>query len=66
MAVLEASRDKVFQERKFLAAVNGVELEDEVVESDILDLKGMNARNEGFGIDEGLGFVQMGDDEWQE
>jgi len=59
-AVLEASRKKNYEDKKFLAAVNGVELDegpDE--ESDITDLQGYSAQQEGFGIDMGLGFTVM-------
>ena len=66
MALLDASRNKTLQERKFVAAINGIELEGDASESDVIDLKGVSATNEGFGIDHGLGFIQMGDDEWQE
>jgi hypothetical protein len=62
MALIEASRNRQLEDRKFLAAINGVELDQESTESDIVELSGANARHEGFGIDEGLGFIQMGDD----
>jgi len=64
-ALLEISRKKSYEDKKFLAAVNGVELEDEVEEedSDILELQGYAASREGFGIDQGLGAITMGEDE---
>lgn len=59
-ALLEASRKKNYEDKKFLAAVNGVELDEETdEESDITDLQGYSAQQEGFGIDMGLGFTLM-------
>ena len=58
-ALLEVSRKKEDESRRFFAAINGIELEDSVQESDVVDLKGPFARQEGFGINEGLGFMQM-------
>ena len=65
-ALLEISRKRSYEDKKFLAAINGVELEDEVSEeenSDILELQGYAASREGFGIDQGLGAITMGEDE---
>ena len=63
-ALLEISRKRNYDDKKFLAAVNGVELEDDSEEeSDILELQGFNATHEGFGIDQGLGAITMGEDE---
>jgi len=63
-ALLEISRKRSYEDKKFLAAINGVELEDEVEEdSDILELQGYAASHEGFGIDQGLGVITMGEDE---
>lgn len=64
MATLKASREKEQRERKFFAAINGVDLEDSQDENpnDVLDLKNkFTAKESGFGIDEGLGFMQMGE-----
>jgi hypothetical protein len=60
MATLDASRKKEEQEKKFFAAIAGIDLE-EPVESDILENKGIFAKQEGFGINEGLGFMQQGE-----
>jgi len=61
MITLNASRDKEYRERKFLAAMQGVDLEETSEEpEDVSSL--MNARtaqDEGFGINEGLGFIQL-------
>jgi hypothetical protein len=59
--LLEYSRKKESEDRKFLAAVNGVEMEDdEKATEDVTDLLNSNtASQEGFGINEGLGFMQL-------
>jgi len=63
-ALLDASRKKDYDDKKFMAAMNGVDLESETPEnSDIVDLKGFAASQEGFGIDQGIGVMQMGEDE---
>ena len=69
MATIEAIRSKDNNDKKFTAAINGVDLEgqDEEVMDDITDLNSARiAKDEGLGINEGLGFMQMGEDEWQE
>lgn len=65
MATLKASREKEQRERKFFAAINGVDLDDSTpIEDSLNDVLDLNqkfvAREEGFGLDEGLGFMQMG------
>ena len=60
LLTVKASRDKEDRERRFLAAINGVDL-GEKQEEDVIDLSGKQAKQEGFGIDEGLGFMQMGE-----
>ena len=57
-AVLEASRGKEEREMKFMAAMNGVDLEESSKESeDVTTLQNPNlAAKEGFGAGEGLGF----------
>jgi hypothetical protein len=63
MAIIEAIRNKDNDSKKFLAAVNGVDLEDEEP-GDIDDLMNHQlSKDEGFGINEGLGFMQMEVDE---
>jgi hypothetical protein len=60
-ALLTASREKEEREMRFLAAVNGVELEDSAEEPD--DVSALNnsrlASQEGFGINEGLSFIEL-------
>jgi hypothetical protein len=60
MAMIEALRKREERERIFSAAINGVDLEDNSNGGDVTDLqKGQTAQEEGFGINEGLGFMQM-------
>lgn len=62
LALIESLRKKDMEDKKFLAAIQGVDLdseEDTKFESDIADLKGYNAQQEGFGINEGLGHIQL-------
>jgi hypothetical protein len=65
MATLESLRGREDRERKFLAAINGVDLEEEVKSSgDVSELMNSNiASKEGFGHNEGLAFMQMGVDD---
>lgn len=67
MVTLKAIRDKEDRERKFLAAMEGIDLdsksekEEEKVEEDVTKLMNPHtASKEGFGVGEGLGFMQMG------
>ena len=59
-AVLDASRKKDYEDKKFSASLQGVELNEEQEVSDIADLKGYAANQEGFGIGQGLGFMSLG------
>lgn len=61
-AILDASREKEKRGNKFLAAINGVELEEEENKEveDISRLKSSRvATDEGFGVGEGLGFLEL-------
>ena len=63
MAVIKASREKENRNNKFLAAINGVDLEEsseETVTQDIKSLRGFQANNEGFGIGAGVGIMELG------
>jgi phytoene/squalene synthetase len=63
-ALLEASRKKDFEDKKFAAALQGVDLDDPSENiRDIAELKGYAARQEGFGVGEGLAYITMGGDE---
>jgi len=61
MATLNASRDKEHRERKFLAAMQGVDLDDSSKEPEDVSalMNSKVAKNEGFGYNEGLGFMQQ-------
>ena len=55
VATLQAQRKMKREEHKFLAAIQGIEIpDDNVVQSDITDLRGFRASQEGFGIGKGL------------
>ena len=63
-AILDASRKKEYEDKKFSAAIQGVELDGEEEEvRDIVDLKGYSAHQEGFGIGSGVGHMTMGGEE---
>lgn len=63
MATLNASRDKEHRNMKFLAAMQGIDIDEDSKEpedvSELMDAK--IARDEGFGFNEGLGFMQLED-----
>ena len=61
MATLNAAREREKRERNFLAAIQGIDLEEESKDSgDVSLLKNSKlAKDEGFGINEGLGFMSM-------
>lgn len=55
LATLKAIREKENRHNKFLAAIQGVDLDEE--KEDITTLKGIHANKEGFGIGLGLGYI---------
>lgn len=61
MVTLNAIRDKDHRDKKFLAAMQGVDIDEG--QEEIEDVTSLNnkrvAATEGFGIDEGLGFMVM-------
>jgi hypothetical protein len=60
IVIIEALRKKDNDDKRFTAAVNGVDIEEDETPNDITELKSSNvASSEGFGINEGLGFMQM-------
>jgi hypothetical protein len=62
LLILKATRDNKSQDRRFLAAIQGIELEDENEDKgDVIDLKGYTAEQEGFGIGMGLGYEIQGE-----
>jgi len=60
---LNAIREKEDRDRKFLAAIQGIDLEAEKASrsEDITSIKGGKAAKEGFGIGMGLGHVVQGE-----
>ena len=60
-AILDASRKKEYEDKKFSAAIQGVELDENASKEmfDIADLTGFAASQEGFGIGEGVGIINM-------
>lgn len=61
MVTLNAIRDKDHRDKKFLAAMQGVDIDEG--QEEIEDVTSLNnkrvAEAEGFGINEGLGFMVM-------
>jgi hypothetical protein len=57
---VESMRDKEHRHHKFLAAMQGVDLDEETVTRDITSLNGSAAEKVGFGIDQGLGYEKVG------
>lgn len=63
MSIVTAIHEKENRNNKFLAAIQGVDLDGDSKEEpadDIADLKGWKADKEGFGIGRGLGYVSQG------
>ena len=60
-AVVDAIRKKDYEDKKFLAALQGVDLEEQSKGSeDVSDLKNARlSKEEGFGVNEGLGFLEL-------
>ena len=57
---VESLRDKEHRHHKFLAAMQGVDLDEETVTRDITTLNGSTAEKTGFGIGQGLAYEQVG------
>ena len=62
--ILNAVRDREHRERVFLAALQGVDLDDknQQDEGDITELRGFQASEAGFGLGLGLGYSEVSDD----
>jgi len=60
IVTVNAIREKESRDRKFAAAIQGIDLDEEEAVNDITDLKGSVAAQEGFGIGMGLGYVSDG------
>lgn len=62
LLTLKAIGNNKSQDRRFLAAIQGIDLEDENEDKgDVIDLKGYTAEQEGFGIGMGLGYEVHGE-----
>jgi hypothetical protein len=58
LITLDAIRKKDASDKRFLAALQGVDLDENSEEDeDITSIKGFRAQQEGFGIGLGLGYV---------
>jgi len=66
IVTLNALRDREHRDRRFFAALQGVDIDadssESEKESDIANLKGFAANEEGFGIGMGLGYTSQGGD----
>ena len=58
LIILKTMRDRDYSDKKFTAALQGVDLETEEEDNDITVLKGTVAKDAGFGIGFGLGYVE--------
>ena len=67
LATINAMREKEMRERRFMAALQGVDLDESMEESDgesgddITSLSGFQASQAGFGIGLGLGHMEVGE-----
>lgn len=65
IVTLNALRDREHRDRKFFAALQGVDIDadssESEAESDIVNLKGYAASEEGFGVGFGLGYTSQGE-----
>lgn len=61
LATLSAARDRESRDKKFLAAIQGIDVDaNEGEGEDITDVSGYRAQQEGFGIGLGLGHIVEG------
>ena len=60
MAILESSAEKDKDDKRFLAALQGIDLDDNNEPDDILTLQGVSAAQVGFGLNLGLGYELEG------
>ena len=59
IVTVNAIREKESRDRKFSAALQGIDLDEDEAVNDITDLKGLSAVQEGFGIGMGLGYMEI-------
>lgn len=56
MAILESAADKDKDDKRFLAALQGIDLDADNEPEDVLTLQGVEAAQAGFGLNLGLGY----------
>ena len=61
LKVLDAAREKDASQRKFMAQLQGIDLDDSEPE-DVADLSGVHASQAGFGVGLGLGYSVEGEE----
>ena len=62
MMVLNAARRKDMDDKKFMAQLQGINLDDQDnTDSDLADLKGVHANQAGFGVGLGIGYSIEGE-----
>lgn len=62
MKILDASRKQNWEDKKFMAQLQGVNLDDANEDpQDLADLKGIHASQAGFGIGLGIGYTIEGE-----
>lgn len=59
LATLNAIRKSRYEEQKFFAMIQGIDISDDDSKSDIADLKGAAAAAQGFGVGLGLAHSVM-------
>ncbi len=59
LATLNAQRKRRYEDQKFFAMIQGIDISDSDEVSDIADLKGATAVQQGFGVGVGLGHAIM-------
>lgn len=59
LATLNAQRKVKYEEQKFFAMIQGIDISDNDTVSDITDLKGAQAVQSGFGVGVGLAHSTM-------
>lgn len=61
MKILDAYRKKDMNDKKFMAQIQGVSLDQDEPAGDLADLRGAQASQSGFGIGMGIGYSSEGE-----
>lgn len=61
LKILDAARNKDLQDKKFMAQIQGIDLDKDESTEDLADLKGIHASQAGFGIGLGIGYSLEGE-----